>query len=459
MGASVIFGFSQGANRGFSGGPTSSGQNCTACHEFNESQGTVEVFGIGRRYRADAVYDLTVRISDPEQIGAGFELSVEDASGHSGTLLITDVLHTQEADQGGPEYITHSLDGYLDSLANLAANGGFYEYHLQWQAPSADEGPVTIFVAGQATNNANAFRGDHYHFTHTTAVFVTEGDADADTDLDLLDFALLQRCFGAGLEGSIGGDCALLDYNGDAIVALADADDLLAGMTGPTATVPGGYRIADLVRGGLLYDKWWKVTGADEPAGEHPLYPDLGQAAGSATFRCKECHGWDYEGREGAYNTGSHFTDIVGVQDIGLTPQELFDLLTADPIETPNGHDMDAYGMTEQDVWDVVKMTREGVIETDEHIDVIGDFIGSSVVGESSYRASCGSCHGQDGTNINFGSDSDPEYVGGLARRNPWEFLHKVRFGHPGSSMPSAELLRREPSQAADIGAYSATLP
>ena len=37
---------------------------------------------------------------------------------------------------------------------------------------------------------------------------------------------------------------------------------------------------------------------------------------------------------------------------------------------------------------------------------------------------------------INFGSDGDLEFIGAIAIDNPSEFVHKVRFGQPGTGMP-----------------------
>ena len=45
-------------------------------------------------------------------------------------------------------------------------------------------------------------------------------------------------------------------------------------------------------------------------------------------------------------------------------------------------------------------------------------------------------CHGADGTAIKF--DGGTLAIGDVANDNPWEILHKIRIGHPGSSMPSA---------------------
>jgi thiosulfate dehydrogenase len=103
--------------------------------------------------------------------------------------------------------------------------------------------------------------------------------------------------------------------------------------------------VADPIRGGKMWDKWWMVNGATTPEGNHPLYPANGQQAGPNTFRCKECHGWDYKGVDGAYSSGSHYTGIIGVWGSTKTPSEMFDLLKFDT--APNGHGYANYGMSD----------------------------------------------------------------------------------------------------------------
>ena len=120
---------------------------------------------------------------------------------------------------------------------------------------------------------------------------------------------------------------------------------------------------------------------------------------------------------------------------------------------------MDAFGMSDADIWDVVKMTLEGVVDTDEHIDESGAFLGSELGGSIDFGQVCQSCHGSDGTDIDLGHSNDPDYVGTVANDNPWEFLHKVRFGNPGTPMPSTDLLRWSVSLAANVGVFAQTLP
>lgn len=454
----VALGSRTGAEIGFNGGVASIGATCNSCHEFNEGSGRVELLGVPQRYRAGAVYDLTLRITDPEQVGAGFEVSVENENGHQGTMLRTDEAFTDFSPGAQfDEYITHTHDGVGDSIDQWSAGGGSYEYHFAWQAPNADAGRLTIFGAGNAINDQRAFLGDRYYSTDATLGFALPGDADGDEDADLLDFATLMNCGGAVV--APGSPCDYIDADSDTTLTLSDVADWIAARTGPTAEYPAEFVLADAVRGGKLYDNWRRVIGAPTPPGNHPLYPAVGTQSGSTTFRCKECHGWDYLGVSGQYGSGSHYTGIRGVSAKTYTPREIFDLLKADPVTTPNGHNMDAYGMTDRDLWDVVRMTVDSLVDTSLYVSPAGEFIGDEFNGLQLFFAGCAACHGEDGTRINFGTELDPEYVGTLANANHWEFLHNVRFGHPGSSMPAFDLQRRPVSDAADVGVFCETLP
>ncbi len=449
----------RGALPQYSGGPVGIGQNCSLCHLFNEGPGRVELFGVPQRYRAGVVYDLTVRVADPAQKGAGFEISAEGAAGHLGDFILRDAIRTRYAEEESTgDYVTHTLDGLNDSIDNWTASGGAYEFTLAWQAPLADMGSITFFTAGCAVNDPPSTLGDRFYADYATIGFARPGDADGDTDVDLDDLANLQQCFG-GSNAVIGDECEYLDFDGNGTVSLADFNAWATAVTGPTAPFPAGFVLADPVRGGALYDRWWAVNGAPQPTGDHPLYPVAGQQTGNVTYRCKECHGWDNKGLDGAYGSGSHYTGIRGVFGTALSPRQIFDLLKADPATVPNGHNMVVFGISESDLWDVVKFTSEGVVDTDDYIGPSRAFIGDFFNGTYLYNTVCSSCHGEDGMFLNFGTQQAPSYIGTLANGNPWEFLHKVRFGHPGSSMPATDLLHWSVQDAADIGIYSASLP
>ena len=51
------------------------------------------------------------------------------------------------------------------------------------------------------------------------------------------------------------------------------------------------------------------------------------------------------------------------------------------------------------------------------------------------YQTVCAVCHGFDGKEINFKDPPKAEYVGTVCKKNPWEGLHKIRFGQPGVGM------------------------
>ncbi len=218
------------------------------------------------------------------------------------------------------------------------------------------------------------------------------------------------------------------------------------------------------INGGLLYDKWWVMIGAPTPVGDHPLYPPAGQQSGSGTFRCKECHGWDYKGAAGAYGAGSsHFTGIAGVFGSTLTPSQMFDIIKNPDGDgtggtTVNGHGYGSTDLTDADINDMVEFLQTLLIDTDTLIAPDGTFLGNATQGQIIYSGVgiCSACHGADGTALNFGTPEDPEWVGTVAVANPWEFQHKMRLGQPNSApqMPSWTEGGGSDQDVADTGLY-----
>ncbi len=229
-------------------------------------------------------------------------------------------------------------------------------------------------------------------------------------------------------------------------------------------------------RGGLLYDKWWAVNGAATPTGDHLLYPAIGQKTGNTTYRCKECHGWDYIGDLGRYESGSHFTGIMGVSTAAATwnDQEMFDIIKNPDGDgtggtTVNGHNFAAYGLSDFDILDLVEFLKTEVVDTSPYINRAGvpgaySYTFNGEVGNgfglysggSNANAACYACHGADGRTLDFGGGV---FVGTLANDNPQEVLHKIRFGQPTTAMTSFVKLGLSPQDAADVGAYAETLP
>lgn len=242
--------------------------------------------------------------------------------------------------------------------------------------------------------------------------------------------------------------------------------------------------VKDVIRGGLLYDAWWEplpssVPGEGEelaiaePTDDHPLWatrtsPTVNTRTGSATWRCKECHAWDYQGAEGDYGEGSdHFTGFPGLLDAqAKTDLEVF--CAVRNLENHAFSAVDAQSgepiLSDAEILTLTKFIIDGIVDTDLYIDpetkiplkmdaTTGEFIpGDPVAGEVFYQTpgNCVQCHGTKGE-FNAG-----EGLGLLALENPWEVLHKIRMGSAGSNptMRSALDLALNEDGIADVIAY-----
>ena len=200
-----------------------------------------------------------------------------------------------------------------------------------------------------------------------------------------------------------------------------------------------------LSRGAQLYDKWWVPIKAPEPTETHPAYPAAGKKSGKNTWRCKECHGWDYIGAEGRYSKGSHFTGIIGVSGMaGADPVAIAELLRAD-----------LHGYTPEMIPDAA-LAQLALFISKGQVDPApfmadGKSNGDAAAGKVFYQGLCAGCHGLDGKKL---KDADP--LGAVAG-NTQEMMHKVLNGQPGEAMPALRVLDRE--LVADIVAYVQTLP
>ena len=94
--------------------------------------------------------------------------------------------------------------------------------------------------------------------------------------------------------------------------------------------------------------------------------------------------------------------------------------------------------LSDSEIWDLVKFLREGQAPIEDAIDNNGQGKGDIASGKVLYNAHCSSCHGMNGNMIDFKGKKDGiQGVGWLANDNPQESIHKIRWGHPGSDMPS----------------------
>ncbi len=234
-----------------------------------------------------------------------------------------------------------------------------------------------------------------------------------------------------------------------------------AGLQGPPGVDPVEPASLDsIARGGRLYDKWWAELEVDEPTEDHPLWAlqDTNTRSGSNTWRCKECHGWDYKGSGGAYSSGSHYTGFTDVISAGATMSKegLLGVLQG---STDYRHDFSTV-MGVDDLTDLANFLSEGLINDALYIDyaTMRPIAADVNNGETVFTASCVMCHGADGRQILF--EDDTWGVGDIVREEPLvELIHKIRSGQPGTTMPSGVVNEWDIQTVLDVWIYLETLP
>lgn len=220
---------------------------------------------------------------------------------------------------------------------------------------------------------------------------------------------------------------------------------------------------ADVIaKGGRLYDNWMKESGIEALPGDHPLWATqtTNTRTEATTFRCKECHGWDYKGATGAYGSGSHYTGFPGVIKAGKSI-EVEDLAVVLKGGFNIDHDF-RYDISRSNLNALAAFLKYGTVNYADLIDYdtkLPRGVPSFSDGATRYARTCASCHGDDGTSINFGSEAEPVYIADLADANPWEFLHKALYGQPGArSMPAVSTRGWGDQDLIDLLAHSQSL-
>lgn len=226
-------------------------------------------------------------------------------------------------------------------------------------------------------------------------------------------------------------------HPGQAMPALrALGTDFAVRMLAFLQTLPPQNLAVSIAQGGRLYDDWQAETGAPRMSLPHHAYPATAYYSDDAplTWRCKSCHGWDYQGSRGAYAGGRHTTGIKGIRDMaGADPARIIDVLHNAT------HRYDAV-LKHRDLLDLANFVSLGQVDMDAAIDRrSGRARGDAARAAPYFRTICAACHGTNGQRIITISP-----LGRVARENPWESLHKIMNGHPNEKMPALRELDRQ---------------
>lgn len=205
---------------------------------------------------------------------------------------------------------------------------------------------------------------------------------------------------------------------------------------------------SSIARGGRLYDKFFVENKTTKPDADHASYPNKGGKYGKdASWRCKECHGWDYMGKDGAYASGGHATGIKGIRGAaGKDPAAIVAILK------DAKHGYTDKQLSTKDMNDLALFVSKGQVDMSKYIDAkTKKAKGNAAKGEVYFNTICAGCHGFDGK-----KNKDGTALGSVAD-NPYEMLNKVLNGQPGEGMPSLRAL--DPQIAVDIVSYLPQLP
>lgn len=219
--------------------------------------------------------------------------------------------------------------------------------------------------------------------------------------------------------------------------------DTLAALQSLPPTEPA----AAIARGGRLYGDWIKETGRSAPREVHPAWTGPAPASPGDTWRCRDCHGWDYQGKDGPAARVSPVPAGGMALREGAPPAAIMAILT---------DDTHRYGgkLTIRDLSDLAAFVSQGQFRMGWAIDPDkASFHGRGEGYGDHYQTLCASCHGATGTAVRTMSP-----LGRMVRENPWRALHNVLNGHAGESMPPMRVF--PPDMAAAILAYvENTLP
>jgi thiosulfate dehydrogenase len=123
-------------------------------------------------------------------------------------------------------------------------------------------------------------------------------------------------------------------------------------------------------------------------------------------------------------------------------------------------HDFSSY-LDETSMTQLAYFLKNGLIDDAEYIDPVSLRVVDPDIahGQELYSSTCLSCHGEDGKAIVFQMEGINEYLGSVANRDPWRFLHRTRFGVAGTDMPVGMSLGWTAEDGRDVLAYAQSLP
>lgn len=209
-----------------------------------------------------------------------------------------------------------------------------------------------------------------------------------------------------------------------------------------TAAPAAAEELAEIARGGRLYDNHHLELHERARRISHLAAAKVTGAAGGVVNRCVECHGWDYKGQDGATPTPAKGLAHLDGGDPARVTAALAD----------KNHNYAAV-LEPEDIEALAQFVARGQIDMAAFISPkTGEIDGEPARGAVIYQTICAGCHGADGKAIR----TMPP-LGRMANENPQHALHSIYNGHPGETMPPLRAIPDEVVNA--VLAYVQTLP
>lgn len=144
----VFLSNASGPSAAAAGSPREGGNNCTVCHmgTANSGGGSLSFSGI-EGYAPGQTYTITVNVNDETSTKRGFQaIILNDNNEPAGTLK--PLTGNELFSSAGNSYVQH---------ASPNSNGAFT---FEWQAPATNQGELTMYASGNASNGDKSVSGD-----------------------------------------------------------------------------------------------------------------------------------------------------------------------------------------------------------------------------------------------------------------------------------------------------------
>jgi hypothetical protein len=160
---------SGGAFPGFTGAPGE--ETCRHCHDtfpLNVGDQALRVEGFPETYSPGAIYPVTVSLTSPSGVRWGFQATSVAANSRKGAgrFRATDKAHTKVVEgyfEPSRRYVEQKRAGTYPGQRDGAS------WSFEWKAPKRDKGPITLYVAGNVSNDNGDRTGDFIYYTEVTS--------------------------------------------------------------------------------------------------------------------------------------------------------------------------------------------------------------------------------------------------------------------------------------------------